>query len=237
MITVEIPAICERMMNYVYILRADNGEIAFIDPGEAAPYIETGLTPDIIIITHHHGDHRAGVPELLDRFDCRVLGPAKEMDKIGNITTPLHDGDHFKFGDESIHCIETPGHTMGALCYHAPESRILLSGDTLFAQGCGRLFEGTPQDMFASFARLKKLPDETRVYCGHEYTLTNAQCAADIFPQSEAITARLSDVKQLREKGEHTAPTTIGLEKKTNPFMLAENAKQFAHYRKIRDGY
>lgn len=215
--------------NYAYLLEADNGQTAIIDPGEAAPIIaaleERDIKPDMILITHYHGDHVAGLDEMLAWHDCRVMGKN-------------HDNQSaFKFGGEAVQVIKTPGHKSDHVCFHFPESNILLSGDTLFVMGCGRIFDGTAEELYQSLQKLAALPDDTKIYCGHEYTLSNAQFCAHAAPDNDDIQKRLIFIEALREQKEPTIPSTIGLEKKTNLFMMAKSAAEFATLRKSKDQF
>jgi hydroxyacylglutathione hydrolase len=152
-----------------------------------------------------------------------VIGPAAEAGKIEGLTETVRDGDTFDFAGRTVQVISTPGHTLGHICFHIPDEQLLFAGDTLFALGCGRLFEGTPKDMFTSLTRLAALPDETRVYCGHEYTRSNAAFAITVDPDNPALAERKTEIERLLEKGHATLPTTIGFEKRTNPFLRASD--------------
>lgn len=174
-----------------------------------------------LLITHHHHDHVKGIPSLSQAFKPRVIGPAAEAGKIDGLSETLNDGDTFEFAGRTVEVISTPGHTSGHICFHIPDEQLLFAGDTLFALGCGRLFEGSPEDMLNSLTRLAVLPDETRVYCGHEYTRSNAAFAITVDPGNGALTERRAEIENLLEKGLATLPTTIGIEKRTNPFLRA----------------
>jgi hydroxyacylglutathione hydrolase len=205
-----------------------SGETALIDAPEA-PAIEaalgaTGWRLTDILLTHHHGDHIAGVPALKARFGARVTGPAHDRDRIDGLDAMVGDGDVIRFAGTPVEVIATPGHTLGHVAYHLPEARLLFSGDTLFALGCGRLFEGTPAQMWGSLLRLRALPDETQVYCGHEYTLSNARFALSVDPNNAALRARADAVEARRARGEPTVPSTLSVERLTNPFLRADDA-------------
>ncbi|MEM8627960.1 MAG: hydroxyacylglutathione hydrolase [Pseudomonadota bacterium] len=182
---------------------------------------EKGWQLSHILITHHHGDHTAGIPALKERHGCTVIGPADEANKIKGLDEQVTDGDTVTFAGTDAHVMSTPGHTLGHIVYWFSDLELLFAGDTLFAMGCGRLFEGSPKMMWASLMRLAALPEETTVYCGHEYTLANARFAVTVDPGNEALSARLSQVEQLRAETRPTLPTTIGQELATNPFMRA----------------
>ncbi len=225
--------------NYCYIITADNGEVAVIDPGEAARIITfldaNNLSPDYILCTHHHGDHVAGVPEIKSRYDVRVVGPEHEIARIPDMQIVLNELSVFTFGGEDVQILETPGHTTGHICFYFPDSGLLFSGDTLFLMGCGRLFEGTAEQMWESFQKISALPDETKIYCGHEYTVSNGTFGLNIEPKNEDIRARLAHVRMLREKGEPSIPATLAEEKATNVFLRAGSAARFAEIRTLKD--
>ncbi|WP_394691697.1 hydroxyacylglutathione hydrolase [Hoeflea sp.] len=198
-----------------------------------------------LLITHHHPDHVEGIPALTAAFDPKVIGPAAEAGKIAGLTESLNDGDTFEFAGRTVEVISTPGHTSGHICFHIPDEQLLFAGDTLFALGCGRLFEGSPEDMFNSLNRLAALPDETSVYCGHEYTRSNAAFAMAVDPDNAELEARRAEIENLLAKGLATLPTTIGIEKRTNPFLRAsdpgirkalgmENATDLAVFTELR---
>ncbi len=228
--------------NYAFFIESSDGTTAIIDPGEADPILqflddhEKNL--DFIINTHHHWDHVNGNPKIQKLTGAKLVAPAKEAQSIkGNIDTPLHDGDVFTLGADKANIIETPGHTTGGLCFHFEDSNIVFTGDTLFSMGCGRLFEGTAEDMFLSFQKLRALPDDTLVYCGHEYTKGNAGFCLSQDRDNADLKARIEDVKALRADNKPTIPTTIGLEIKTNIFMKAKSAEEFAALRQKKDKF
>jgi hydroxyacylglutathione hydrolase len=224
--------------NYTYILKGNNSEIGIVDPGEAPPVIEfldkNNLKPSIIFNTHHHGDHIAGNNEIIKRYRCNLAAPAIEP-RIKHVDIRLAEGTIFSFGDEDIHIFETPGQTSGHICLYFPKSRVLFSGDTLFSMGCGRLFEGTPAIMWDSLQKLIKLPDETRIYCGHEYTINNGKFCAHIEPENADIKKRMIAVETLRAESRPSLPSTIGLEKKTNVFLRAGSSEKFGELRALKD--
>ena len=211
--------------NYIWLIgRESCKDIVIVDPGEAAPAIQAvttgGLRPAAILITHHHWDHVNGVTELAARYSIPVFGPARES--IPARTHAIEDGDAFVLpGIElplSAMCV--PGHTAGATAYYGAGR--VFTGDTLFTAGCGRLFEGTPAQMYQSLNRLAALPEDTSIYCGHEYTLSNLQFAAKVEPQNIDIQARLAETTVLREQGRPTVPATLAIEKRTNPFLRCD---------------
>ena len=227
--------------NYTYLIRTENGLTAIVDPGEAQPVIDVleaqGLTLDYILNTHHHWDHTDGNAELKNKYDAKLVAPEKEAWAIKNIDIGLHDGDQFAFGDNTATIIETAGHTAGGICFYFEQSSIVFTGDTLFSLGCGRLFEGTAQDMFNSFKKLRALPDDTKVYCGHEYTRANAGFCLSQDRSNDSLKSRIAEIKDLRANNQPTLPTTIGLEKETNIFMQAKSAEEFAALREKKDSF
>ncbi len=225
----------------VLIHDPESGQTASIDAPEEAPILEAlerrGWTLTHIFVTHHHHDHVGGIAALKSRFNARVFGPAREADKIAGLDTQLDDGDTFDFGGRTVDVFATPGHTLGHICYYIPSDKLLFAADTLFALGCGRVFEGTMTDMWNSLNKLAALPDETRVYFGHEYTQSNARYAVTVEPDNEALMDRAKEIDRKRAQGIFTAPTTIGLEKQTNPFLRASNSEQFAEIRTGKDNF
>ena len=199
----------------------ETGATVSIDAPEEKPILDAlarrGWALSHIFTTHHHGDHVEANLALKKRFGATVIGPARES--IPGIDRKVDGGDTFDFAGRRVEVIATPGHTRGHICFHLPEEKLLFAADTLFALGCGRLFEGTPADMWASLSKLAALPDETTVYFGHEYTLSNARFAKTVDPDNTALLKRVVEIEVLRAKGDFTAPTTIGLEKATNPFL------------------
>ena len=213
--------------NYIWLIREDS-RAAVVDPGDAAPVIEyldrEGLELAAIIATHHHQDHVGGNVGLLLRWDVPVFGPARES--IPGRTHALSEGDRAVVPgiDVTFDVLDIPGHTAGHIAYHGRvgANETLFCGDTLFAAGCGRLFEGTPAMMYASLnEKLGKLPDETRVYCGHEYTIANLRFALAVEPDSGALRERLAREQAKRDRSLPTLPSTIGEEHATNPFLRA----------------
>lgn len=210
--------------NYLWLIH-DGVNAAAVDPGDAAPIMaalaEHGLTLTAILLTHHHNDHIGGVPALLERFDVPVFGPRK--DGIDAVTEPLGEGERIAVPglDLELDVLDVPGHTLGHIAYvrATPGLHWLFCGDTLFAGGCGRLFEGTPAQMAASLEKLAALPGDTEVYCAHEYTLSNLRFALAVEPGNEALLLRMRDESAKRALGVPTVPSSIGLERSTNPFL------------------
>lgn len=209
--------------NYLWLIH--NGRhAAVVDPGDAGPILaalqEHGLTLTAILLTHHHADHIGGVPGLLERFQVPVFGP--RHDGIAAVTRPLDEGDQIGVTglDLALRVLEVPGHTRGHIAYVRDGAEPwVFCGDTLFAGGCGRLFEGTPQQMAASLGKLAALPEATKVFCAHEYTLSNLRFASAVEPSNTALQARVTVETATRERGEPTVPSTIGVERATNPFL------------------
>lgn len=211
--------------NYIWAVRSGR-YAALVDPGDADPGLEwlaaNRVELSAILATHHHADHVGGVPALCARYDVPVFGPARE--RIPNVTHALREGDRIVVpGIElALSVFDIPGHTSGHIAYYAlPPDPLVFCGDTLFAAGCGRLFEGTPGQMWASLSKLAALDENTRIYCGHEYTLANLRFAAAVEPGSVDIRTRIAHETDKRERGLPTLPSTIGAEHATNPFLRA----------------
>lgn len=223
----QIPALND---NFAYVLREPHsGLTASVDSPDAAPiiaYLEgRGWKLDFIFNTHHHRDHVGGNRALIERFGCRVYGSAKDEARIPGIEFRLHHGDEFSFGQEKVKVFGADGHTRGHIVYWMPESKALFVGDTIFSLGCGKLFEGSPQEMWATLSRLRELPEDTLVYGAHEYTLENAAYAVRVEPGNQALQQRVKQAAQLRAQGKPTVPTTLAQEKACNPFLRPESAE------------
>lgn len=220
-----VPAFAD---NYIYVLRdAASGKVGVVDPGEAAPVQaeleRRGWTLTHIFLTHHHNDHIGGVAELKARHRATVIGARADAHRIPDLDVALGDGDRTVFGEQTARVIAVPGHTSGHIAFWFEAAETLFSGDTLFSLGCGRLFEGTPAQMWESLQSLRSLTDSTRVYCGHEYTQSNGRFALTADPDNSALRQRMEEVAALRERNQPTIPTTIGLERRTNPFLRADD--------------
>lgn len=228
--------------NYAWLLReSSSGAVAIVDPADASPIIEAiekaGGRLDLILLTHHHDDHIAGVDEVRARFNCPVVGATADMHRLPKLDQSVKEGDTVRFGNADAQVIETPGHTRGQINFFFPDGDILLSGDTLFSLGCGRLIEGTPAEMFASLRKLAALPPDTLVCCGHEYTESNARFALAVDPDNKALHDFVGKVEQLRAAGQPSVPSVLGDELKVNPFLLAPDAASFAAVRAKKDKF
>ncbi len=219
--------------NYLWLFRPLNSlEACVVDPGDPAPvqrYLEEqGLRLSAILVTHHHRDHTGGVAELAQQYSAPVYGPYSE--RIPSISHPLKDGDSIQVLGARFQVMAVPGHTLDHIAYYCPDplyqdKPVLFCGDTLFAGGCGRVFEGTLPMMHASLSRLAALPPETQVFCAHEYTLANLRFAQAVTPDSAALAARISLEQQRRAQDVPTVPTSIGMELATNPFLRCGEAE------------
>jgi len=213
--------------NYAYLVRdAESGLCAIVDPSEPDPVrkalAKRGWKLTHILNTHHHPDHTGGNVPLKKEFGATVVGPAKDRERIAAIDVGVEEGKPWSFGAHKVEILEIPAHTRGHIGFVIGDAAF--TGDTLFAMGCGRLFEGTPEMMWSSLSKLMRLPDATRIYCGHEYTLNNGRFALTLEPGNPALQARMREVEALRAKGAATIPSTMGLEKETNPFLRPHSA-------------
>jgi hydroxyacylglutathione hydrolase len=203
-----------------------SGATAAIDAPEAAPVEaalkETGWTLTDILVTHHHADHTGGIAELKQKHKCRVVAPLAEAGKIPMVDETVREGDKVNVGKLVSNVIETPGHTSGHITYWFHGDKLAFAGDTLFSIGCGRVIEGTPEMMWQSLLKLRGLPDDTRIYCGHEYTKANIRFAKSIESGNSALNAREQEVEKLLAAHKPTIPSTIGEEKAANPFLRAD---------------
>ena len=215
--------------NYLYLIKdPDSNNVAIVDPAVSEPVLEKldelGWKLTHILNTHHHMDHTGANLELKEKTGCTIVGADCDAERIPGIDIRLKDGESFEFGSQTADVFEVPGHTTGHIAYWFKDSDALFCGDTLFALGCGRLFEGTPAQMWDSLRKFISLPDTTGVYCAHEYTEANAHFAMTIEPQNPELRKRFDEIQDLRANGKPTVPSTIGLEKATNPFLRPDSA-------------
>lgn len=215
--------------NYAYLLRdAATGTVGVVDPSEPAPVLarlkQLGWALNYIINTHHHPDHSGGNLELKSATGAKVVGPFNDQARIPGIDIALKDGETFAFGQSIGTAIDIPGHTAGHMALWFAADKAVFSGDTLFALGCGRMFEGNAPMMWASLSRLRQLPPDTRVYCGHEYTQSNARFALSVDPDNAILRTRAQAIDRLRAEGKPTIPSTLAEEALTNPFLRADDA-------------
>lgn len=204
----------------------ESGATAAIDAPEAAP-VEAALQQNgwrltDILVTHHHADHTGGIAELKQRHRCRVVAPHGEAARIPMVDETVREGDSVRVGTLEGRVLDTPGHTAGHISYFFPADQLAFVGDTLFSIGCGRVIEGTPEMMWQSLLKLRGLPDETRIYCGHEYTMANIRFAKAIEPENAALSAREREVEKLLSAHKPTVPSRLGEEKAANPFLRAD---------------
>jgi hydroxyacylglutathione hydrolase len=225
----EIERIPCRTDNYIWLVHEpETGAVAVVDPADAEPVearlVARGFVLTHILNTHHHGDHVGGNLALKRRWDCTIVGPQADAARIPGIDVAVADGDTYRLGEAVARVFDVPGHTRGHIAFWFAAEKALFCGDTLFALGCGRLFEGTPAQMWNSLGKLRALPDDTQVYCAHEYTQSNARFALSVDAGNADLVARAKDVDAARAQGLATVPSLLGLEKRTNPFLRADDA-------------
>lgn len=228
--------------NYIYLVHdAVSGETAAVDPAVAEPVLEAaaarGWRISQILNTHWHPDHTGANLAIKAATACTIVGPAGEAAKIPGIDRAVIEGDAVRIGAHAGRVIDVPGHTAGHNAYHFADDGLLFCGDTLFAMGCGRLFEGTAEQMSASLGKLMALPDDTAVYCAHEYTAANGRFAVTVEPDNAALAERVGEVARLRAESKPTVPSTIGRERATNPFTRAASVAEFAARRAAKDAF
>jgi len=216
--------------NYAYLVHdTASNAVAVVDPSEAAPVMDAlrkhGLKLTHILNTHHHFDHTGGNLELKEKTGAKIIGPRADADRIPGIDVGLGEGDTLEFGKTTARVFDIPAHTRGHIAFWFEADKAVFTGDTMFAMGCGRLFEGAPQQMWSSLSKLAALPKETRVYCGHEYTQSNGRFALTLEPGNQALKTRMAEVDRLRAQGLPTIPSTIGIELETNPFLRPASAE------------
>ncbi len=239
---IEVVRIAVLSDNYVWLVHEPaSGATMVVDPAVAAPVLAEaearGWTITDIWNTHWHPDHTGGNAEIKAATGCTITGPAAEAARIPTLDVLVTGGDAVRLGAVEAQVLDVPAHTAGHIAYHFADDAAAFVGDTLFAMGCGRLFEGTAAQMFDNMARLAALPDATTVYCAHEYTQSNGRYALVAEPENAALVARMVQVDAARARGEATVPTTIALEKATNPFMRAVSVEQLAERRAAKDAF
>lgn len=234
---VRIPVLSD---NYVWLVHEPvSGETMAVDPAVAEPVLaeaqQRGWQITQIWNTHWHPDHTGGNAAIREATGCTITGPAAEAERIPTLDRLVSEGDSIALGSVTARVLDVPAHTAGHIAYHFADDRAAFVGDTLFAMGCGRLFEGTAEQMFANMRKLEVLGDETRIYCAHEYTMSNGRFALTVEPENAALVSRMAEVTAIRERGEPTVPTTIALERATNPFMRASSVAELAERRAAKD--
>lgn len=240
--TLSVTAIPLFKDNYAWLLRdSATGATAVVDPADAGPIeaaiMAAGGRLDLILLTHHHADHVGGTDEIRARFGCPVVGAAADAHRLPKLDRAVKEGDTVAIGNSVGQVIDTPGHTIGHISFYYPDGPALLCGDTLFSLGCGRLLEGNAADMFASLRKFAALPADTLVYCGHEYTESNARFAITVEPENAALKQRMTEIQTLRAAGRSTVPSLLGEELAANPFMRALDAASLGKIRLAKDSF
>lgn len=236
---VRIPVLSD---NYVWLVRDQaSGAVAVVDPAVADPVLERAQQLDWsishILNTHWHPDHTGGNEAIKAATGCTIIGPDAESARIPTLDVRVRGGDSVTLGSRIAAVVDVPAHTAGHIAFHFADDRAVFVGDTLFAMGCGRLFEGSAEQMYGNMRWLSTLPDETQVYCAHEYTQSNGRYALVAEPDNAQLAARMIEVDAMRARGEATVPTTIGLERATNPFMRASSVAELAERRAAKDSF
>ena len=240
--------------NYAYVCYNNKKDAFVVDPSEFKPvshFIESNkLNLKFILNTHHHFDHVGGNYELKQKYNCKIVGSKLDEERIPGIDILLNDEDQWKFDEKTAEIIEIPGHTIGHIAFYFKNEKIVFTGDTLFSLGCGRLFEGTPEMMWSSLKKLRELPDDTKIYCGHEYTLSNAKFIESLF-SNDLIDEKIKKLKQLELNQIPSIPTTVKEEKKLNLFLQSDSTElkqklnietkndieTFAYLRNLKDSF
>ncbi len=227
--------------NYVWLIHdAESGETAAVDPSVADPVLSAaeaqGLRITQVLNTHWHPDHTGGNDAIRDATGCAITGPA-EAERVSKMDRIVSEGDRIQIGGSEAIVWDIPAHTAGHIALYFEDEGMIFVGDTMFAMGCGRLFEGTAEQMYANMQRIAALPEDVRIYCGHEYTLANARFAVHVDPDNADVARRLEQVSTMRDAGRITLPTTVADERATNPFVRARNAQEFAELRTAKDSF
>ena len=237
----EVVAVPVLTDNYVWLIHdSDSRETAAVDPSVAEPVLEAaeakGWLLTQVLNTHWHPDHTGGNAAIQSATGAPIIAPA-EAERVSNVDRVVAEGDRVRVCGAEALVWEIPAHTAGHIAYYFEKVGMIFVGDTMFAMGCGRLFEGTAEQMYANLQRIAALPADVRIYCGHEYTLANGRFAAHAEPENPAISARLHQVQALRDEGRITLPTTVEQERETNPFVRATNVEDFARLRSAKDSF
>lgn len=241
--------------NYAWVIKSKHDKVcAIVDPSETEPVLDylkkKGLNLIYILATHHHWDHTGGIAGLLQTFpNAQVFASRIDAEHFSGVTDFVADGDSFTLFTEDVQCLHVPGHTLGAIAFYMPSARAVFTGDTLFTAGCGRLFEGTPAQLYHSLLKIRELPEDVWIYCGHEYTEKNLSYALSVEPANKVVQERLHEVKQKRRNNQPTVPALLGVECQTNPFLrcdgvelqevnkVSDPVELFAALRRGRDSY
>ena len=227
--------------NYVWLITDPNsGETAAVDPSVTEPVLDAvaaqGLRLTQVLNTHWHSDHTGGNQGIKAAIGCTIIAPA-EAERVSKVDRVVSEGDRVTVAGAEAVVWDIPAHTAGHIAFYFENERMIFVGDTMFAMGCGRLFEGTAEQMYSNMQRIADLPGDVRIYCGHEYTLANARFAAHVEPENEEVARRLKQVSAVREAGQITLPTTVAEERATNPFVRAKNSQDFAELRTAKDSF
>ena len=236
---IRIPVLSD---NYIWLVHEpESKETMVVDPAVAEPVLaeaaKRGWTITQIWNTHWHPDHTGGNAAIKEATGCRITGPEAERERIPTLDILVKQGDTARLGEVTAEVIDVPAHTAGHIAFHIPSEQVAFVGDTLFAMGCGRLFEGTAEQMYDNMRKLEALPDHTKIYCAHEYTKSNGEYALVAEPDNLALQQRMTQVLAMRARGEATVPTTIELERATNPFMRAASAAELGARRTAKDNF
>ena len=226
--------------NYAYLIER-NGRAAVVDPSETEAVVRVVEERKVKLVqiwnTHHHWDHVGGNRDLKKRYGCQVVGSWVDRYRVPEVDLTFDDNQGFLFEGLTVEVLSIPGHTIGAIAFYLPEIKSVFTGDTLFVLGCGRLFEGTPQQMWESLLRLTSLPDETQIYCGHEYARQNAEFARTVNPHDAALAKRITEIETKLNNLQPSVPSSVANEKLTNPFLTAGSIDRFAELRRLKDTF